>query len=178
MLHYLSQENGVMINAELKDTDQEPVFCNGLPALYWKNMMQAYSAKGIISLAVGAGDTCKASMQLRKPCVGKCLSEAHVKALFDHLVDWTLTIMQDQNSAFYNQDYKNFISGLKPDDPTDVPKKALPENPRGGGKRKPSRSPSNNTTAKGKGKRIDKKKRRKSGKKKASSSEDESSSED
>ena len=79
----------------IKDTDLEPVFLNGLPMQVWKNVMTAYCSKGSIILAAGAGDTCKAAMLLRQPCLALCLSEAHVKFLFDHLVEWMLTCMED-----------------------------------------------------------------------------------
>ena len=59
------------------------------------------------------GEGCKAAMALRKPCLALCLSETHVRLLFDHLVDWMLTTMLDQTSVFYNQAYKTFKAGAE-----------------------------------------------------------------
>jgi hypothetical protein len=81
---------------------------NALPTAVWKNLMQAYCAKGSIILAAGGGEACMASMLLRQPCLALCLSNAHVKHLFDHLVGWMLGCMEDQASVFYNQKYKSF----------------------------------------------------------------------
>ena len=110
-----------------------PVFYNGLPAILIKNVMQATVSKGLIDLAGGMGEGCKASMALRKPCLALCLSEAHMRLLFDHLVDWMLTTMLDQTSVFYNQAYKTFNAGAEikalplpltsPTKPADLPKK-------------------------------------------------------
>ena len=96
---------------DIKDTDLEPVFINALPMVVWKNLMQAYCAKGSIILAAGGGEACMASMLLRQPCLALCLSNAHVKHLFDHLVGWMLACMEDQSSVFYNQGYKKNKSG-------------------------------------------------------------------
>ena len=112
----------------IKDTDLEPVFLNGLPMQVWKNVMTAYCSKGSIILAAGAGDTCKAAMLLRQPCLALCLSEAHVKFLFDHLVEWMLTCMEDQSSVFHNQAYRKYKAGgtvnLVPPQPQPSPRRA------------------------------------------------------
>lgn len=86
----------------------EPVFYGGLPALLWKNLFQAYGAKGVIDLSAGEGEVCKAAMQLRKPCLALCMSDVHVRLLFDHLVTWMLATMMDQGSIYYNVAYKSF----------------------------------------------------------------------
>ena len=96
------------------DTDKQPedalvpVFFNGLPAVVTANVMRATGSKGLVDLAGGMGEGCKAAMSLRKPCLALCLSEIHVRLLFDHLVDWMLTAMMDQTSVFCNQTYKTF----------------------------------------------------------------------
>ena len=82
------------------------MFYNSLPAMLIKNVMQATVSKGLIDLAGGMGEGCTAAMAWRKPCLALCLSETHVRLLFDHLVDWMLTTMLDQTSVFYNQNYK------------------------------------------------------------------------
>ena len=86
----------------------EPVFHGGLPALLWKNVLQAYGAKGVIDLSAGEGEVCKAAMQLRKPCLALCMSDVHVRLLFDHLVTWMLANMLEQGSIYYNVAYKSF----------------------------------------------------------------------
>ena len=88
--------------------------------------MSAYNARGVIALAVGAGEACKAAMLLRKPCLGICLSEAHIRLLFDHLVDWMLSAMEDQGNVFYNQSYKTWKAGGTPIKalPTPKPKRS------------------------------------------------------
>ena len=149
----------------IKDTDLEPVFLNGLPMQVWKNIMMAYRAKGSIVLAAGAGDACKASMLLRQPCLAICLSDAHVKYLFDHLVHWMLTCMEDQTNVFYNQNYRKWKAGGTAVEQPPLPTPSPPKSPR-----KRSRDRSEKTTKN--------KKRRKSGGKKTRSSSSSSSSED
>ena len=87
---------------------QEPVFHGGLPCLMWKNLFQAYGTKGIIDLSAGDGEICKASMLMRKPCLAFCLSDTHVRLLFDHLVSWMLSNMTDDKCLFYNSNYVKF----------------------------------------------------------------------
>ena len=70
--------------------------------------MQAYGAKGVIDLSAGEGEVCKAAMQLRKPCLALCMSDVHVRLLFDNLVTWMLANMLDQGSIYYNVAYKTF----------------------------------------------------------------------
>jgi hypothetical protein len=127
-LHY--QEPGLV----KKPDDLDTVFYGGLPAILWKNVLQAFAGRGLIDLAAGTGEGCKAAMSLRKPCLGVCLSEAHVRHLFDHLVDWMLSGMEDQKGVFYNQAYKSFKT-TKPDaeEKTPLPKpksSSPPPNPR------------------------------------------------
>jgi hypothetical protein len=88
--------------------EQQPVFYAGLPALMWKNLFQAYCVKGVIDLSAGDGEICKAAMQLRKPCLAFCLSDMHVRLLFDHLVSWMLTHMADETSVYYNANYVKY----------------------------------------------------------------------
>ena len=110
------------------------------------------------------GEGCKAAMALRKPCLALCLSETHVRLLFDHLVDWMLTTMLDQTSVFCNQSYKTFKAGaeikaLPLPLPVPSPTKPEPANKR-------SRSEKKNQKPK---------KKKKSGGKRESSSSDSSS---
>ena len=77
------------------------------------NVMRATCSKGLIDLGGGTGEGCKAAMALRKPCLALCLSETHVRLLFDHLVGWLLTTMLDQTSVFYSQNYKTFKAGAE-----------------------------------------------------------------
>ena len=140
------------------------MFYNGLPAILIKNVMQATVSKGLIDLAGGMGEGCKASMALRKPCLALCLSEAHVRLLFDHLVDWMLTTMLDQTSVFYNQAYKTFKAGAE------INVNALPlPSPSPPKPVDPTKKRSNSAKTK------KSKKRRKSGGKRESSSSDSSS---
>ena len=93
---------------KLPDDALAPVFFNGLPAILVANVMRATGSKGLVDLAAGVGEGCKAATSLRKPCLALCLSETHVRLLLDHLVDWMLTAMLDQPSLFCNQTYKTF----------------------------------------------------------------------
>ena len=83
---------------KLPDDALAPVFFNGLPAILVANVMRATGSKGLVDLAAGVGEGCKAATSLRKPCLALCLSETHVRLLFDHLVDRMLTAMLDQPS--------------------------------------------------------------------------------
>lgn len=67
--------------------------------------MLAYASKGLIDLSAGSGEGCKAAMLLRKPCLAFCFSDAHVRFLFDHLVEWMLEQMTDSKSVYFNQNY-------------------------------------------------------------------------
>ena len=77
----------------------------------WKNTFQAYCVKGVIDLSAGDGEICIAAMRLRKPCLAFCLSNSHVRLLFNHLVSWMLTNMADETSVHYNTSYAKFKAG-------------------------------------------------------------------
>jgi hypothetical protein len=102
------------------------MFYHNLPAILWTNVLQAYGGRGLIDLAAGSGEGCKAAMTLRKPCLAFCLSESHVLNLWDHLVDWMLTSMKTQTNVFFSQPYKAFVEGSSgghtAPTPTPVPK--------------------------------------------------------
>jgi len=69
----------------------------------------------VIDLAAGEGEVCKAAVELRKPCLAFCFNDLHVRLLFDHLVGWMHTNMEDQKSVFYNVAYKSFKTGEQKD---------------------------------------------------------------
>lgn len=94
--------------AHQPDDAHEVVFYGTLPMKAWKNLLGAYLAKGVIDLAAGSGEACKAALLLRKPCLGFCFNDAHKLALFDHLVDWMLGCMEDQSTTFINAAYKTW----------------------------------------------------------------------
>lgn len=91
------------------DETMETVFFNGLPAAMWQDVMRSFSAKGVVDLACGSGEVCKAAMLLRIPVLAFTLSETHSNMLLDHLVDWMLGCMADPANTFFNQKYKEWL---------------------------------------------------------------------
>lgn len=91
------------------DETMETVFFHSLPALMWQDVLRSFSAKGVVDLACGSGEVCKAAMLLRIPILAFTLSEHHSNMLQDHLVEWMLGCMRDPANTFFNQKYKEWV---------------------------------------------------------------------
>ena len=72
-----------------------------LPTELYKDIVQAWDAKGVLDLAVGQGQMAQACLANRTCFVGFGLTEQHCQGLEKLLTDKILQEMKDEGSTFY-----------------------------------------------------------------------------
>ena len=96
-----------------KDDYVEPVFFFGQPSIFFEDVIKTLSLTNTVTaLTIGDGAVAMASMEKGVPCIGVCLTEAHLTGVRIHLANQVFQGFRTEGSTFYQADLAKKLKDL------------------------------------------------------------------
>lgn len=112
----------------------KPVFYHSLPGILADEMVHSYDLLSVIDLTASDGSWALACIRAKRPYVGVCFTEFHVKALRERLQHLVLLAMKDETDSLYQPSFADALNG-KINEKNPKKRKSDEEKKRGGAKK-------------------------------------------